>query len=84
MKPNTLEFQNCSAFIVSIQVTELRIASIHGGRRCLAECRPGSSLQQLHALSVRLLREGLRSLGILGPLASSNAYRAFYPHAVGA
>lgn len=38
----------------------------------------------MHSLSVRLLREGLKSLGLLGPLASAGAYRAFYPHAVGA
>ena len=47
------------------------------------ECRPGTTLAALHALSVRLLREGLRSLGLLSAMAPSHAHRAFYPHAVG-
>ena len=53
-------------------------------RRCVDECRPGTTLQHLHALSVRLLREGLRSLGLLSAMAPSHAHRPFYPHAVGA
>jgi len=52
----------------------------------LRACRPGSTLRQLHHMSVDLLRDALRSLGLsphsmIGP--STNDYRVFYPHSVG-
>ena len=43
----------------------------------LQACRPGNTLRQLHQMSVDLLRDALRSLGIAGD------YKAFYPHSVG-
>ena len=34
--------------------------------RCLSQCRPGSSIRELHALSTHLLSQGLHRLGVLG------------------
>ena len=52
----------------------------------LRSVRPGVTLRQLHHMSVDLLRDALRSLGLsghamIGP--SANDYRIFYPHSVG-
>lgn len=59
-------------------------------RRCLEAVQPGATLRQLHQLSVRLLCQGLRDLGV-GPAAgrsvdalmAAGSYRLFYPHSVG-
>ncbi|GIL85310.1 hypothetical protein Vretimale_10733 [Volvox reticuliferus] len=56
-------------------------------QRCLAACRPGSSIRELHALCVDILSEGLRELRLL-PGASlaeirSSLYREFFWHSLG-
>lgn len=56
-------------------------------QRCLEEAYPGNTLAKIHSLSVQLLSEGLRDLGIL-PGASLDditrgLYRDFYCHSVG-
>lgn len=56
-------------------------------QQCLAEAYPGNTLAKLHSLSVSLLSEGIRDLGIL-PGASlediqRGLYRDFYCHSVG-
>jgi Xaa-Pro aminopeptidase len=38
-------------------------------RRCLEAVHPGSTLTKVHALSVQLLSEGLRDLGVLPGLS---------------
>ncbi|KAF6266603.1 peptidase M24, structural domain-containing protein [Scenedesmus sp. NREL 46B-D3] len=56
-------------------------------RRCLEAAVPGNTLGKVHQLSVQLLSEGLRDLGLL-PLATlqdfqKGLYREFYCHSVG-
>ncbi|EFJ50376.1 hypothetical protein VOLCADRAFT_58370, partial [Volvox carteri f. nagariensis] len=56
-------------------------------QRCLAACRPGSSIRELHALSIDILSEGLLDLKLL-PRASlaeirNHLYRDFYWHSLG-
>ncbi len=51
-------------------------------------CRPGASLRDLHALSVRLISEGLLQLGACGAgvrlrQIEGGLYRRFYWHSVG-
>lgn len=43
----------------------------------LRACVPGNTLRQLHHMSVDMLRDALRSLGLEGD------YKTFYPHSVG-
>jgi Xaa-Pro aminopeptidase len=54
---------------------------------CIAAVRPGASLASLHALSVRVLSEGIASLGLMpGATAAHIArgpYFRFFPHALG-
>ena len=52
---------------------------------CLAQVRPGATLRQLQATSVRVVTEGLHSLGLVGggAVAAAGAYRRFYPHSLG-
>ncbi|GFR48221.1 hypothetical protein Agub_g10081 [Astrephomene gubernaculifera] len=56
-------------------------------QRCLAACRPGSSIRLLHQLAVEVLSEGLYELRVL-PGASRgeiqrNLYREFFWHSLG-
>eukprot|EP00879_Flechtneria_rotunda_P028716 GHRR01030931.1.p1 GENE.GHRR01030931.1~~GHRR01030931.1.p1 ORF type:complete len:455 (+),score=161.77 GHRR01030931.1:479-1843(+) len=56
-------------------------------QRCLDAVVPGSTLAKVHALSVQLLSEGLRDLGLL-PTAgledfTAGLYREFYCHSIG-
>ncbi|KXZ55090.1 hypothetical protein GPECTOR_3g245 [Gonium pectorale] len=56
-------------------------------QRCLATCRPGSSIRELHALSCEMLSDGIRQLRLL-PGASAeeirrNGYREFFWHSLG-
>eukprot|EP00882_Tetradesmus_deserticola_P006395 GHRQ01006726.1.p1 GENE.GHRQ01006726.1~~GHRQ01006726.1.p1 ORF type:complete len:508 (+),score=199.91 GHRQ01006726.1:146-1669(+) len=56
-------------------------------RRCLEAAVPGNTLGKVHQLSVQLLSEGLRDLGLL-PRATladfqKGLYRDFYCHSVG-
>jgi Xaa-Pro aminopeptidase len=39
-------------------------------RRCLEACKPGSTLAKVHQLSIQLLSEGLRDLGLLPGLST--------------
>ena len=56
-------------------------------RQCVAFCRPGKTLRELHHLSIQLLSEGLADLGVCGRMGpasiAQNAYSTFYPHSVG-
>ena len=56
-------------------------------RQCVAFCRPGKTLRELHQLSIQLLSEGLADLGVCGRMGpasiAQNAYSTFYPHSVG-
>jgi len=56
-------------------------------RRCLEACKPGSTLAKVHQLSIQLLSEGLRDLGLLPGLSTdaiaAGPYRDFYCHSVG-
>ncbi len=40
------------------------IASLLHPSRCVAACKPGSNIRELHELSVRLLCEGIQQLGL--------------------
>ncbi|KAG1677204.1 hypothetical protein FOA52_013402 [Chlamydomonas sp. UWO 241] len=56
--------------------------------QCVAAARPGSSIRQLHALSTRIISQGIKDLGLCGPGVSSEEihmtrYRDFYWHSVG-
>ncbi|GLC43480.1 hypothetical protein PLESTB_001561700 [Pleodorina starrii] len=56
-------------------------------QRCLAACRPGSSIRELHSLCIDILSEGLRDLRLL-PGASlaeirNTLYREFFWHSLG-
>lgn len=46
--------------------------------RCLAEAYPGNTLAKLHNLSVQLLSEGLRDLGILGRASLEDIQKGLY------
>ena len=54
----------------------------------MEECRVGRTLRRVHALSVELLADGLAQLGLFPGLDAAaiahGAYRAVYPHNVGA
>lgn len=58
-------------------------------RKLLAACRPGTTMRQLHHLSLRLLAESLKDLNIfpntttVDSIISDHKYRMFYPHSVG-
>jgi len=56
-------------------------------RRCISACKPGSSIRELHALSVRLISEALHDLGLCGNASvkdiAINHYRSFYWHSLG-
>ncbi|KAL3157592.1 hypothetical protein ABBQ32_012043 [Trebouxia sp. C0010 RCD-2024] len=56
-------------------------------RQCVAFCRPGNTLRELHHLSIQLLSEGLADLGVCGSMGPASiardAYSTFYPHSVG-
>ncbi|MEW5302925.1 MAG: hypothetical protein WDW36_005662 [Sanguina aurantia] len=56
-------------------------------KRCLAACRPGTSICALHLLSIKLLSKGIADLGLLGdtPLEEieGRGYTEFYWHSVG-
>jgi Xaa-Pro aminopeptidase len=57
-------------------------------QQLIAACRPGTTMRQLHQLSVRLLAEALRTLGVLRnvsveSIVANQSYRTFYPHSVG-
>jgi Xaa-Pro aminopeptidase len=63
-------------------------AVLHAHSACVAACRPGATMRDIHALSVRLLCDALVGLGVApgaasgALLASGGTYRAFYPHSV--
>ncbi|KAL4859087.1 Intermediate cleaving peptidase 55 [Chlorella vulgaris] len=61
------------------------VLSVH--RACLAACKPGTTLRQLHHTSVRLLADALAQLGVQPGHSASDimqgSYRRFYPHSVG-
>lgn len=46
--------------------------------RCLAEAYPGSTLAKIHSLSVQLLSEGLKDLGILPGASLDDIQRGLY------
>lgn len=46
--------------------------------RVLAEAYPGNTLAKLHSLSVQLLSEGLRDLGILPGVSLDDITRGLY------
>ncbi len=52
--------------------------------RALAACRPGASLEQVHAAALSAIAEGLRGLGALSGSAAdiveAESYRRYYPH----
>jgi hypothetical protein len=50
--------------------------------RCLAEAYPGSTLAKIHSLSVQLLSEGLKDLGILHGASLDDIQRGLYRCAV--
>ena len=56
-------------------------------RQCVAFCRPGNTLRELHHRSIQSLSEGLADLGVCGSLGPASiardAYSTFYPHSVG-
>lgn len=56
-------------------------------RTCLDACQPGSTLRQLHHISVRLLADALAQLGIVPGQSATDimqgSFRRFYPHSVG-
>lgn len=60
---------------------------LHTHRRCLEACRPGALLRTIHALSIRLVSEGIAQLGLLQHMGAQDVamgpYRQFYPHSVG-
>lgn len=47
-------------------------------RRCLEQAYPGNTLAKLHNLSVQLLSEGLRDLGILPGVSLDDIQRGLY------
>ncbi|KAG2493917.1 hypothetical protein HYH03_007853 [Edaphochlamys debaryana] len=55
--------------------------------RCLAACRPGASVRDLHLLAIALLSEGLRDLGVMPGVGldeiRSTHYREFFWHSLG-
>ena len=59
-------------------------AVLECNEKCAAAAGPGISLSELHALSVRLLTESMRDLGVRNVANGANgAYAKYYPHAVG-
>lgn len=46
--------------------------------RCLAEAYPGNTLAKLHSMSVTLLSEGIRDLGILPGASLEDIQRGLY------
>lgn len=60
------------------------VLSVH--KRVLEECRIGTSIKELHGLSIMLLSEVLSHLGICSASTQSlvgGLYRQFYPHMIG-
>ena len=53
--------------------------------KCVAAAKVGASLGELHALSVRLLTESMRDLGVRNVAngREKGAYAKYYPHSVG-
>lgn len=55
--------------------------------RCIDAVRPGNTSRDVHALSMRVLTEGMKDLGFLkgdvDGLVESEAIRIFYPHGLG-
>jgi len=53
-------------------------------QHCVAACQAGASAQEVHALSVQKLQQGLSRLGAFGGGAGGGgrAYMRFYPHSV--
>jgi Xaa-Pro aminopeptidase len=53
-------------------------------KACIAEVKPGSDIEKIHALAVELLTRGMVELGLLSgdvrALIDGNAYRRFYMH----
>lgn len=53
-------------------------------KACIAKARPGVNSADLHVFSMRVIAEGLKSLGLLkgstDSLVESGAVRLFYPH----
>lgn len=60
------------------------VLSVH--TKCVQECKPGSSIRALHALSCRLISEGLHALGVCRGASLSQLegglYRSFYFHSL--
>lgn len=56
-------------------------------KQCIDRARPGVISSELHVHSMRVLAEGLRSLGVLkgdaDGLVQGGAVRLFYPHGIG-
>lgn len=63
-------------------------AVLNAHKALLGACKPGTTLRQLHHMSIRLLSESLRALGVLPGMSTDaimaeQAFRIFYPHSVG-
>ena len=63
-------------------------AVLFAHHRLVAAVRPGATLRAIHHASIRYITEALADLGVVkgvsaDAIASSQAYRAFYPHSVG-
>merc|ERR1712130_141052 len=60
---------------------EVYSAVLDAEKQCIQACAKGKSMSQLHALSIRILSEHLKSLGIMN--RHNNDYFRFYPHSIG-
>jgi len=54
------------------------LAPLSRSCRCLEEAYPGNTLAKIHSLSVQLLSEGLRDLGILPGASLDDITRGLY------
>jgi len=56
-------------------------------KACIAKLKPGLNSADLHVFSMRMLAEGLKSMGLMtgdtDGLVESEAIRLFYPHGIG-